>query len=130
MRQMVKTATPVALTARERLREQQKLEAAKLAAVLAAEERLAAERQRHTAAIAAADAALAAQGALVADATCALIDVSGLERAAAILGRSKSELGRIARDHRAANSAPAPADNGSRAIGTSSGVARGHGEAR
>ena len=87
----------ISWSARERLRDQQRQEASKVAAVLAAEKLLEAQRHRHAGQVAAADAALAARELAVTNAIGALVECSGIDRAAAILGRPASAIRRTVR---------------------------------
>lgn len=97
-------AAPLTQAARDRLRTQVRREQELAARVLAAESRLADATVRRDAVLAAQDKVIAARRDDVADAVIAYVtdDSVGLGRAAIILGRSRSELARIARERRLA----------------------------
>ena len=91
---------PLALSARERLRDQQQQEQRRLAAVLAAQRRLATEQEKAAAVIENAKQRAAARQAAVEDAVLALIDTSGTARTAILLERPCNELARLQRSRR------------------------------
>ena len=93
-------AMPLALSARERLRDQQQHEARRLAAVLAAQRRLGAEREKAAVVIEKAQHGISARQAAVDDAVLALIDTSGIARTAILLDRPDNELARLQRSRR------------------------------
>ena len=97
-------ATPLTQAARDRLRTQVRREQELAARVLSAEAKLAAEIQRRDAILTAHEQVVQARRDDVADALIAYIDESGvgLERAALILGHSKSHLTRLVRERRLA----------------------------
>ena len=97
-------ATPLTQAARDRLRTQVRREQELAARVLSAEAKLAAEIQRRDAILTAHEQVVQARRDDVADALIAYIDESGvgLERAAMILGRSKTQLARTVRERRLA----------------------------
>lgn len=90
--------------ARDRLRAQVRREQELAARVLAAESRLGDAFAKRDAVLAAQDKVIAARRDDVADALIAYVEDAGvgLERAAIILGRSRSELARIVRERRLA----------------------------
>jgi len=90
-------AMPLALSARERLRDQQQHEARRLAAVLAAQRRLATEQEKAAVVIEKAQHGISARQAAVDDAVLALIDTSGIARTAILLDRPENELARLQR---------------------------------
>lgn len=100
------TAMPVTLDARERLRDQQRQEAKQLDAVLAAQRRLATERGKADRMIAKAEAGVAMRQADVDAAVVALVEISGISRAAVLVGASDNELNRLVRADRRRVSAP------------------------
>ena len=95
-------ATPLTQAARDRLRTQVRREQELAARVLSAEAKLAAEIQRRDAILTAHEQVVQARRDDVADALIAYIDESGvgLERAAIILGHSKTQLARTVRERR------------------------------
>lgn len=95
---------PVSQAARDRLRSQARREQDLAARVIAAETRLAGEITKRDALVAARDRIVDKRRADVADALIAYVDAAGvgIERAALILGREKSQLARLVHDRRAA----------------------------
>ncbi|HZC72090.1 MAG TPA: hypothetical protein VE442_15460 [Jatrophihabitans sp.] len=87
---------PRDVRARERLREAQQQEAQALAAVCAAQDRLAKADAKRNAVLAAATAKVGQAQAGVDSAQGALVRVSGLDRAALLLGIDPAELRKIA----------------------------------
>jgi hypothetical protein len=83
---------PRDVQARERLREAQKAEARAVSAVCAAQDALAAAGRKRDRAVAAADAILAKAEQAVAVAHADLVEISGLARAAGLLGTDKASL--------------------------------------
>ncbi len=98
-------AAPLTQAARDRLRTQVRREQELAARVLAAEARLSDAHAKRDAALAAQDRIIATRRDDVADALIAYVDDAGvgLERAAIILGRSRTELTRIVRERRLAS---------------------------
>lgn len=86
---------PRDVRARERLREAQVQEAGAVAAVCAAQQRWSQAREKRDAALAAADAVVERAQAALEAAQSDLVGVSGLERAAMLLGIGTSELRKI-----------------------------------
>src|SRR3954470_17795927 len=95
---------PLTQAARDRLRAQVRREQELAAKVLAAESRLTDGIAKRDALLAAQEKVIARKRDDVADALIAYVDDAGvgLERAAIILGRSRSELARIVRERRLA----------------------------
>jgi hypothetical protein len=91
---------PLARAARDRLRDTQHEETRRLAAVLAAQERLSAERSRAEAAITKAEHGIATRQAVLDEAVLDLIGTSGVNRTAILLDRSASDLVRLRRTRR------------------------------
>jgi pantothenate synthetase len=91
---------PVTRAARERLRDQQRQEAAQLEAVLTAQRRLAAERDKADRVIENAERGVRARQAFVDAAVVALVQTPGVPRVAALLGRPTSELASLVRAER------------------------------
>lgn len=91
---------PQTFEARERLRDQQRQETIRLEAVLAAQRRLAAQREKADRAIAQAEQGVAAKRYEVDRAVAALVETSGLPRSALLLERSEADLARLARAER------------------------------
>lgn len=100
-------AAPLTQAARDRLRAQVRREQDLAARVLAAEGRLADAIAKRDAVLAARENVIAGKRDEVADALIAYVDDAGvgLERAALILGRSRSELARTVRERRLATKA-------------------------
>jgi hypothetical protein len=96
-------AMPQTFEARARLRDQQRQEASRLDAVLAAQRRLATERAKADRAIAKAELGVAAKQGDVDRAVVSLVETSGLPRASALLARSESELARLRAEYRRAS---------------------------
>jgi hypothetical protein len=94
---------PVSLAARQRLRDQQHQEIERLADVLAAQRRVAAEQAKTATVIAKAEAAIAVQQSELDDRVVTLIAISGLNRVAMLLERRESELTRLVRVRRRAS---------------------------
>jgi pantothenate synthetase len=94
------TTAPVTRAARERLRDQQRQEAAQLEALLAAQARLATARDKADRVIENAERGVRARQAAVDAAVVALVQISGLPRVAALLGRPTSELTALVRAER------------------------------
>lgn len=88
---------PITLAARERLRDQQRREARQLDAVLAAQRRLDAQREKADRAIMKAEQGVAGKQADVDGAIAGLAMTSGVARAALLLGRTETVIARIAR---------------------------------
>jgi hypothetical protein len=86
--------------ARSRLRERQRTENERLSNVLAAEGRMSNQQAKSEAAVQRALAALAAKQSMYESAIIALIEVSGVKRAAILLDRAESDLNRLVREHR------------------------------
>jgi hypothetical protein len=102
---------------RDRMRDQQRLEAERLGRVIAEERRLAAEKDKADAVIARARDAVARRQALLDAAIAALVDTSGAGRAAILLDRAETELARLHRTHRHPRGGPqhpSPTENGHR----------------
>lgn len=97
-------AAPLTQAARDRLRAQVRREQELAARVLAAEAQVADAVAKRDALLAAQDKVIAGKRDGVADALIAYVEDAGvgLERAAIILGRSRSELARIVRERRLA----------------------------
>lgn len=97
-------ALPLTQAARDRLRAQVRREQDLAARVLATEARLADAVAKRDQLLAAQEKVIAAKRDDVADALITYVDDAGvgLERAAIILGRSRSELARIVRERRLA----------------------------
>ena len=93
--------TPLTGNARERLREQQRDEAERLASVLAAQNRLDAERDKRAGVVRSADEAVARRQRAVDEATAALSAVVGVERTAVLLERPVREVARLVKRCRA-----------------------------
>jgi pantothenate synthetase len=93
-------AMPLTLDARERLRDQQRQEASRLEAVLAAQRRLASEQNKADRIIEKAEHGVAAKQAGLDVAVVGLVETSGLARAAVLLGRSAADLARLVRAER------------------------------
>lgn len=85
---------PRDVRARERLRAAQQAEAAAVAAVVAAQEAMRRSESRHAEAIANAQARVDKARAVLTDAQAGLVRVSGLDRAAGVLGVSRAALRR------------------------------------
>jgi hypothetical protein len=109
-------AMPQTFEARERLRDQQRQEAGRLEAVLAAQRRLATERAKADRAIAKAELGVAAKQADVDRAVVSLVETSGLARASALLARSESELARLRAEYRRASNGKGGQDAGTSAV--------------
>jgi hypothetical protein len=86
---------PRDVIARRRLQRAQQVEASAVSAVYQAEAALTRVRARHDAAIAAANEEFAIAEEGVRGAQRSLIEISGLERAAALLGTDRAQLRRI-----------------------------------
>lgn len=95
-------AMPLALSARERLRDQQQQEARRLAAVLAAQRRLTLEQHKESAVIERARRRVAARRDAFDDTVRALIGTSGVARTAILLERPERDLARLKRANRPA----------------------------
>jgi hypothetical protein len=91
---------PLTFEARERLRDQQRQEASQLETVLAAQRRLATEREKADRTIEKAEHGVAARQTDADSAVAGLVETSGVTRAAVLLGRSEAELARLARSER------------------------------
>lgn len=100
----VRSAMPLTFEARERLRNQQRQEAIQLEAVLAAQRRLASERNKAGRIIERAELGVAAKQAGLDVAVVGLVETSGLARAAVLLGRSAADLARLVRAERRGSS--------------------------
>lgn len=87
-----RAARPRDLQARERLRRAQQRESQALAAVCTAQRALDRAQGKRQAALAAADAVVEQAQTVVTDAQAGLVAVSGLERAAVLLGLDPGEL--------------------------------------
>ena len=103
---------PLALSARERLRDQQQQESRRLAAVLAAQRLLALEQDKESAGIDRARRRVAARRDVFDDTVRALIDTSGLARTAILLNRPERELARLRRARRPASGGDEDSDRG------------------
>lgn len=95
-------ALPMTQAARDRLREQARREQDLATRVLQAESRLTVERAKRDAALAAHERAISRRANELADALIDYLEQAGvgLERAALIFERSRSELARIVRNRR------------------------------
>ena len=102
------TAMPVTFEARERLRNQQRQEAVHLEALLAAQRRLVAQREKADRVIARAEQHIAVRQAEVDRAVLALIETSGVTQTALLLGRTKADIARLARVERRRSAATCP----------------------
>lgn len=100
-------ATPLTQSARDRLRAQVRREQELAARVQVAEARLAAEIHKRDAILTGHERVISERRDDVADALITYVDEAGvgLERAAIILGRSRSELTRVVRERRLARTA-------------------------
>jgi hypothetical protein len=90
---------PFSREARERMRDQQRLEAERLSRVLAEQRRLSVEQQRADDVIAAARDAVAKRQHRLDQAIAALVDTSGPGRAGILLDRPEAEMLRLHRNH-------------------------------
>jgi hypothetical protein len=97
-------AQPITQAARDRLREQARREQELANRVLHAESRLTAEQAKRAATLATHDSVISQRADEVADALIDYLEQAGvgLERAAVIFGRSRSELARMVRNRRRA----------------------------
>lgn len=100
-------ATPLSQAARDRLRAQVRREQELARRVVSAEARLADAIAKRDAVLATHDKVIAAREDDIADALIAYVDDAGvgLDRAAIIFGRSRSELARLVRKRRLARTA-------------------------
>src|SRR3954453_6767440 len=107
-------ALPITQAARDRLREQARREQELANRVLQAESRLTVEQGRRDAALAAHERLITRRPDEVADALIDYLEQAGvgLERAAAVFGRSRAELARVVRSRRRSRRQPASRGNG------------------
>jgi pantothenate synthetase len=91
---------PLTVEARERLRNQQRVEAQQLDSLLTAQRRLARERAKAERAIGKAQRAVASRQSEVDAAIVRLVESSGVPRVAVLLGRAESQIAALVRAER------------------------------